>query len=488
MITRVAWSRAVLTALAFLGGCVGPREVQRPGNPASAAIVIEHVTILPMTRDGDRIDDGTVVLRGARIAALGPASEIDMPQHARRIDGRGRFLMPALADMHVHIENEAIFRRMGAQGKAPAATFDTQDVLLPYVANGVLQVFNLSSGPEAMAQRDAVDAGRILGPHIALAVMVDGDPPINPDMARVAASPEDGRRLAAEIDAAGYDAVKTYTNLSFESFSAIVAAARERGLKVVGHLPLRQADRTQELLQPGFGMVAHAEEFAYQSPAVTESDIPRFADLVRRSDVWQVTTLKLNERVVEMTRQSAGTAERPEMRYVHPLTRQQWQANNRYAQTASLLPRREAVVRFNPVLLRAFVKAGVPIVVGTDTLVAGVIPGFGLHDELEALANAGLPNSLILEAATRLPAQWLGVSDDRGSIAVGRRADLLLLDADPLADVANTRRIAAVIASGRVLMRQELDEKMQALAARYATLPALASAPEATAFYGHIDE
>lgn len=488
MIIAIVRSGAALAALALLGGCVASHEVESRGRSVSAAVAIEHVTILPMVADGDRIDDGTIVLRGERIAALGPAGQVDIPQRARRIDGRGKFVIPALADMHVHVENEAIFRRMGAAGDAQAVTFDAGDLLLPYVANGVLQIFNLSAGPAAIAQRSAVNGGEILGPHIALAVMADGDPPINPAMARVAASPEVGRQLVAEIEAAGYDAVKTYTNLSFETFTAIVAEARARRLKVVGHIPLRQANRTEELLQPGFGLVAHAEEFAYQSPAVTQDDIPRFVELAKRSGVWQITTLKLNERVVEMTRQSAAISERPEIRYVHPLTRQQWLANNRYVQSSHLLPRREAVVRFNPVFLRALVQAGVPIVVGTDTLVAGVIPGFGLHDELEALAAAGLPRRLILEAATRLPAQWLGVADDRGSIAVGKRADLLLLDGDPLADIANTRRIAAVIVSGRMLSRQELDERMDALAARYAAFPSLASVPDAAASYGHVDE
>jgi imidazolonepropionase-like amidohydrolase len=305
--------------------------------------------------------------------------------------------------------------------------------------------------------------------------MVDGSPPIHASMARVAASPAEGRRIVAEIHAAGYDAVKTYSNLDFETFSAIVDEASNLGLRVVGHLPLRQAGRTAELLRDGFGLVAHLEEFAYQAEAVTEEDIPRLAHLALERGVWQITTLRLNERVVEMTNQAATTLEREELRYVHPLTRLQWQVHNRYAETSHLLPRREAVTKFNPTLLRAFLKAGVPLVVGTDTLVAGTIPGFGLHDELEALAQAGMPPQAILEAATRQPAEWLGVFEDRGSIVAGKRADLLLLDADPVLDISNTRRISAVIASGRVLWRNELDEKMAALATRYAAQSAALS-------------
>ena len=473
---RAASAALALLAVSSVAGAAG--QATRP-------VAIEHATILTMS-DAGRIDDGTIVWRGDRILAVGAARNVRVPRLAERIDGRGKFVMPPLADMHVHVENDVLAQRMAAAGVKGQVTIDTQDVLLPYVANGVLQIFNLSAGPDAKAQRDAVDAGTVLGPHIALAVMVDGDPPINVGMARVAATPEAGRSLVAEIAAGGYDAVKTYTNLSFETFSAIVAEARAHGLKVVGHLPLRQADRTAELLQPGFGVVAHLEEFAYQSPSVTQDDIPRFTELAKRSGVWQITTLELNERVVQMTRGSAELGARPELRYVHPLTRGLWQANNRYAQSIQLLPRREAVVRFNPVLLRALLHAGVPLMTGTDSLVAGVIGGFGLHDELEALAAAGMPTAAILEATTRVPAQWLGVARDRGSLAAGKRADLLLLDADPLADVANTRRLAAVVANGRTLTRAELDERMQALADRYAALaPLFAALPPAVADYDY---
>lgn len=107
---------------------------------------------------------------------------------------------------------------------------------------------------------------------------------------------------------------------------------------------------------------------------------------------------------------------------------------------------------------------------GTDTPVPGLVPGFALHDELEVMARYGLSNRQVLEGATRLPAEWLGVASDRGVVSVGKRADLLLLDADPMVDVANTRKIDAVIAGGRLLTRAELDQKMNTLNERYARI------------------
>lgn len=128
-----------------------------------------------------------------------------------------------------------------------------------------------------------------------------------------------------------------------------------------------------------------------------------------------------------------------------------------------------SIVAFNAQFVRACYEAGVPILPGTDANVPGVAPGSALHDEFAALSRAGLPNQYILESATRRTAEFLRVSEDRGTIEAGKRADLVLLDADPLADIANTRRIAAVIVGGRVLLARDIDALMENLAARRAS-------------------
>ncbi|WP_372782913.1 amidohydrolase family protein [Phenylobacterium sp.] len=432
--------------------------------------VIEHVTVLPMTAAGPVLRDRTVVVRDGRIEKIAPSAGFHGAGGAPRIDGRGKYLMPALADMHVHMENDDILAKMMG-GHVPPGLLNTADLTLPYVANGVLQVFNLSASPAGKAQRDDIESGKVLGPHIALAVMVDGDPPIQGPLATVAATPVEGRRIVDQILDGGYDALKTYSNLTFDTFSAMVDEARARHLKVLGHIPLRGKDRTAELFQPGYGMVAHAEEFAYQTPQVSVDAIPRFTDLAKARGVWLITTVSLNQRIVDQTESVDALKGRPEMRYVNPLTYQTWTTRNSYAASKDKLGRRQAVVNFNAKLVPAFQAAGVPMVVGTDSLVSGMVPGFALHDELEALAKLGLPSKAILADATRVPAQYLGVASDRGTLEAGKRADLLLLDADPLKDVANTRRIAAVIVGGKVYPRAELDGMMEALALRYAAMP-----------------
>ena len=136
--------------------------------------------------------------------------------------------------------------------------------------------------------------------------------------------------------------------------------------------------------------------------------------------------------------------------------------------------------------MQAFAAAGIPILAGTDTPVPGMAPGFSLHDELETMARYGLTNRQVLEATTRLPAEWLSTANDRGTIEPGKRADLLLLNADPLDNVANTRKIAAVIVGGRYIPRAQLDAQMKALDQRYAATrkslatPAPTPAPHAS--------
>ena len=446
-----AWSAAALL--------IGALDVAAASTTPTT--VITHVTVLPMVAGAEPLPDTTVVIRGQRIVAVEPSSRYAVPDGARRIDGTGKWLMPALTDMHVHLENPE-----------NATSADLAGVLLPYVANGVLQVMDMAAVPEALGLRKAVESGRVLGPHIALAAMVDGSPPIWP-IARVAATPEEGRQAVRDIKAEGFDFVKVYSKLTLETFTAIREEALAQHVKMLGHIPGRVPGAIGSYMQPGFAMVAHAEEFAYQANALSQEDIPRFAQMAKANGTWLISTLVLNELIVEQMRDLKKVMARPQIRFIYPPTVQEtWVNNNRYAASATpqRIERLSKVVDFNRKLVAAFVHAGVPVVAGTDSLAPGVIAGFSLHDELQALVQAGMSCEQALAAATRLPAEWLGVASDRGTVQAGKRADLLLLDADPLADIANTRRISAVIANGRHLPARELERMLEALAKRYKTM------------------
>ena len=427
--------------------------------------------MLPMTVDARPILDATVLIANGRIVAVGSTRDVAVPRGTKHIDGTGKWLLPGFADMHTHIQNDRLLRLWTGNKALPDGTVDLEDALLPYLANGVTQVFNLTAMSEAIGQRVEIESGRVLGPHIANAAMIDGDPPSWPiGMLRSAATPEAGRQTVRVAFADGYEFIKVYGKLDLQTFSAIVDEARKLQMRVIGHIPQREKNLTEKFFQPGFDLVAHAEEYAQQtSPPATDA-IPRYVEMAKSNGTWLVATLSLDERIVETMRDPGLLAQRPELRYLPPREFHDVMHDNPYAKRANegSIKYVQDVVDFNRRLVSAFAAAGVPVLSGTDAPVPGLVPGFSLHDELEALARAGLGNRQVLESTTRLPAEWLGTIGDRGTVEAGKRADLVLLDANPLDDIANTRKIAAVIRDGRYLPRKELDRRMAVLAQRNA--------------------
>jgi imidazolonepropionase-like amidohydrolase len=455
---------AAAFALLAFPACASPAFSAEPAKP----LVIEHVTVLPMTPKWEPVADATVTIRDGRIVSI-VSGRTPAPRGAKRINGRGKFLMPGFTDMHMHLENDRGMRIWTGDKTLPDGFVQLQDILTPYLANGVTQIFTLTAMSETIGQRVDVESGRVLGPHIATAALIDGTPPMWPlGMTRAAATPEDGRQAVRDASAEGYEFIKVYSKLTLETFTAIVDEARKHQMRVVGHIPQREKNLTEQFFQPGFDLVAHAEEFAQQTNPPAMDAIPRYVEMARRNGTWLTATLSLDERIVEEIRDPASLEARPEMRYLLPGEYQVVMHDNPYLKdrSAGRIDYVQRVVDFNRELVKAFVAAGIPVLTGTDAPVPGMVPGFSLHDEFAALARAGMSNRQVLEATTRLPAEWLGTIGDRGTIEAGKRADLVLLDANPLDDIANTRRIAAVIVSGRLLPRAELDERLKVLAAR----------------------
>lgn len=454
-------SAALLAALCLFSPAVSQSRAAEP-------ITITHVSVLPMTPGASALADMNVTIRDGRITSIEPAAQARAVRGVRRINGRGKWLMPGYSDMHMHLENDRMGRLHVGDPTLPDGTFDLESALTPYLANGVLQVFNLSSMSETIGQRVQVESGRVLGPHIATAAMIDGSPPMWPlGMTRAAATPEDGRQAVRDAFAEGYEYIKTYSKLDLETFSAIVDEARKFKMRVLGHIPARGQGITEKFFQPGFDLVAHAEEFAQHTTPPDIGAIPRYVEMSRRNNTWLVATLSLDERIVEQKRDPSSLSRRDELRHMHPRAYHMVMHDNPYQKDRSEGSIRyvQDIVDFNCRLVKAFVEGGVPVLTGTDAPVPGVAPGFALHDEFAALAKCGMSNAQILEATTRQPAEWLGKVADRGTVDPGKRADLVLLDANPLDDIANTRRIAAVIVGGHYLPRAELDRRLERLAA-----------------------
>ena len=431
----------------------------------AAGLVIEHATVLPMTGAAPMPGASVVIENGGITAILPPGTAA--PRGHTRIDGRGKFLMPGLTDAHVHLMSDDVARLyMGLLKLDLPTQTSTPDVMLPYLANGVTQVFNLQATPGGLAQQRETAAGKTPGPTILAAAMIDGDSSVWPlGMTRIARNADEGRAEVRKAAADGYQLIKPYSQLNLETFTAILDEARKLNLPVVGHIPGRGQD-TAKFLLPGLGMVAHAEEFAQRTQSPDPSLIPRYVELARASGTGLITTLTLNDRLLEMVRDLESLKARPELASLHPSVRQIWLEHNPYVSRATpgYIAFLERIVAFNKQLVKAFADAGIPILTGTDAIVPGVVPGFSLQDELAALVAAGLSNQQALTAATRAPCEW--IKRKCGTIAVGMRADLLLLDANPLADIAGTRRIHALVLGGRLIEKADLRRRMSTLTAR----------------------
>ncbi|GAB4030017.1 amidohydrolase family protein [Spirosoma gilvum] len=420
------------------------------------SILINDVNVIPMTAPNTVIYHARVVITNNQIESINGAVVKD----ALVIDGKGKWLIPGLIDMHVHPPADFSFKP-GLPTQPPSFTFNTQHLMTPYVANGVTTIFNLNASMGSFLQRNEVEKGYVVGPRMALAALING----GSGSGRMANTAEDGRQAVRDAKNEGYEFIKLYSQLSTEAFSAIVDEAHKLGLKTVGHIPDAFQGKFEQAFIPHFGMVAHAEEFSKQAKDFSEEEARRFAQLSKANGTWLSPTLTTIVRIADQARSLDGLKNLPTLPFVHPLLQSKWLTANNYNRNTS--PERVAyfnkLIKFHGLLVRAFKEAGVPMVVGTDAGVSGVVWGFSLHDELELLVKAGLTSEEVLASATRLPATWLGLESEVGTIEAGKLADLVLLDANPLENIANTRKIAGVFVNGRWLAKNKLRAMLSEL-------------------------
>ena len=449
----------------------GEPEVARPGRvlaPASA-IVIEDVTVISMEREG-ALEHRTVVIDGDRIVAVAPAAEVDAPASARRIDGRGKFLLPGLADMHAH-------------------ALDDEDLFL-YLAAGVTQVRATYANPSVMSQRDRVARGEIIGPSIHIEGQItDGAPPVWSFGFAVASEADLDKVIAFHLENE-LPAIKVYERLSLELYDHLVARARKAGLRVIGHVP--EAVGLAHALESGQSSIEHLDGYntflvdpaSYQAqrrywqqePLDWAGFVASFADIddtrlaeaaamTRKAGTWNCPTLVFYDHYMRLDDPAAREAFRG-ARYLGPHEKSHWDPKGFPMVRAPAPYQLEAMRRARPKLLalvRALDAAGAGLLVGTDSRNPGIVPGYSTLDELALFVEAGLTPGRALAAATSGAARFLGQSKEWGSIAPGRRADLLLLRASPLADIENLALRDGVMARGRWFPAVELEAQLATL-------------------------
>jgi imidazolonepropionase-like amidohydrolase len=448
--------------LALTALCAACAHVPAP-SPATDAIAFVHAAVVPMDRERV-LPDHTVVVVNGRITAVGPAATVEVPRGARRIDARGRHLLPALGDMHVHVEGESWNALLGPEALAVSKDVPFEDFLFPYVANGVTTVQVLSGTHELLPVRGEIAEGRMLAPRLVLARMIDGPGKAwPPPLADWVATAAEARAATLQAKADGYDKMKVYSFLTKETYDAVVATAREQHMDVVGHVPY--ALSVEYVVDAGQKMIAHTEEVAKHAHGDYSAEkIAYYADRIARGHVYMTPTLVTTRSIVEAFDDPDGLFSAPESAYVaHPMQKDIWSfiANmNRGIPPPARQKLRDDFEKFQKPLTRVFHDHGGQLMTGTDSLLPRLVPGFALHRELHELVDVGLSPYEALRTSTTIPYEYLGEAADAGTIEIGKRTDLLLVDGNPLDDVAAAANIAGVLMRGRWIDKAQIDARM----------------------------
>lgn len=460
-------SHPTLLALAIALSCAAcahsPPAAPDAGTDANR-IAFVHAAVVPM--DSERIlPDHTVVVVDGRITAVGPTATVAVPRGAVRIDAQGRHLLPALSDMHVHVEGESWNALLSPEALAASRNLSFEDFLFPYVANGVTTVQVLSGTHELLPVRGRIANGELLAPRLVLARMIDGPGKAWPPPLSVwVANAGEARAATLQARAEGYDKMKVYSFLDKASYDAVIATAREQAMDVVGHIP--NALSVEYVVDAGQKMIAHTEEVAKHAHGdYSAGKIAYYADRIAKGGVYMTPTLVTTRGIVDSFDDPDGLFASPESVYSrHPMQAEIWKfiaGMYREIPPDARTKLRSDFERFQRPLTKAFHDHGGQLMTGTDALMPRMVAGFALHQELRELVDVGLTPYEALRTSTTIPYEYLGEAADAGTIQVGKRTDLLLVDGNPLQDVGAAARISGVLMRGRWIDKAQIDARME---------------------------
>ena len=443
----------LIIAIPLVAGC----SASAVGQPS---VAITHVTVIDAGSSGRRVDQ-TVIVRGDRIVSVGPWRAGTIPAGARVLNGRGKFLMPGLWDMHVH-----------------AAITGGRAMLSLYVANGVTGVRDMAGDWDTLRTwRSEIARAGLVGPRIVASgpYLEGGDVPVPHLLARNAA---EARTAVDSLISLGVDFIKVHSQLTAESYFAIARRARERGVVFAGHVPrvvgsAAASDSGQKSIEHMLAIpvpcsvsdsIALEPRFAVQGAigrCTTETLAPLYAKFARNGTYVTPTLTAMVEVASWPSRRVPGDT----LAHYLPQAARDFVAQI-FPMPDSIPPNADSVGR--AILAKrlqqveAMRRAGVHVLTGNDAPLRNSPPGFGLLEEMTLLARGGMSPMEVLKAATIEPARYLGMLDSAGTVAAGKLADLVLLDANPLEDIGNVRRIAAVVANGRVFAGADRERLLHA--------------------------
>lgn len=424
--------------------------------PVNAATAFVNVNVIPMTME--RVLAGqTVITDGGVITAIGAVDEVRVPPGATIVDGTDRFLMPGLGEMHAHVP-------------APGQNLDR--VLTLFAVNGVTTIRGMLGRPSHLELREDLLADRVFGPRL-----VTSGPSLNGNSVSGVA---DARRQVKAQHAAGYDFLKIHPGLSRDEFMAIADSANELGIAFAGHVPVSVG--VEDALASGIATIDHLDGYmaamlprdsagaggyggffgVFLAGMIDERRLDELVEKTKESGAWNVPTEILVEQRIDATSPDALQA-RSDMRYMDETTVSNWVDSK-----TSLLAERDfdrdvadKAIELRRTLIARLFRANGRILLGSDAPQVFNVPGFSTHLELETYVAAGLTPFEALTTGTTAVAEFLG--SNAGAVELGRDADLVLLNDNPLTDIANARRVHGVMLRGTWHSRQDLDSRMEPL-------------------------
>jgi Amidohydrolase family len=454
-------------------------------------LVFTHVTLIDMVDAKPKLDM-TVIIEGNRITSIGKSASIQLPKRAQVIDSTGKFLIPGLWDMHVH-----------ALRKERVNYF-----LQLFVVNGVTGIRDLGTNEEGFAflnhLRKEIADGTRTGPRIiAAGRILDGSKPAVPENSIPFANETEARQTVRFLKQNGADFIKIYDGVPRDSYFAIVDEAKKQNIPIAGHIPIeinsfeasdagqrsfehlgnilrscstlepkvinervnlmiKASDKPNDYSAIPTRIAARTNlELETYSEKKCQQLFARFVD----NETWQVPTLIVKQRFALVDTEIFSND--PRMKYIPFAEREGWKPENNFLlkyRTTEFIEVRKRLYQKELELVSAMRRAKVKFMAGTDIPAPYTYPGFSLHDELALLVFTGFTPFEALQAATRNPAEYLNLSDKLGTIQKGKLADLVLLEANPLDDIGNTKRIAAVVVNGRYLSKEARERTLADIA------------------------
>jgi len=448
-------------------------------------IAFVNVTIVPMNQE-HVLPGQTVMVEGKRIVQTGPSSSIKLPAGTQKIDGRGDFLMPGLADMHVHLIRslDAVKSQASSSAQPAAHTIpplsasddherENRALGLLFISNGITSVRNMWGDSAIDTFADEVESRQVLGPHVySTGPITDGSPYVWQG-SRVVGSESEAQQAVEQDVQAHRVALKIYNGLSADAYRWLVASARKHGLAVVGHVPdavglfgviearqesIEHLDGFLDALQPDPASAANVT-----TPQLLDrADLGKLASLVdslRVAGIWNCPTVVLVKNIrddAEFQRKISLLPPSLVERYRRGIP--QWHAHPEVTQR---------VYDLYLAIVHTLRERNARLLLGTDAPKPTVLPGFSLHDELQSFVQAGLTPYQALRAGTSDAAIFLHQEAEFGTVGSGRRADLLLLKANPLENVDNVDKRIGVMVAGRWFTEAELQQRLLALRDSY---------------------